>query len=197
MSRQGVSLLLALFIVATTSACAGDAIEPGTKAPSFTLKDPDGKEYALDTFLENKLVTVMFIATQCPVSNAYNPRMVKLYKDYAERGVAFVGINSNKQEGISEIKNHAAENGFQFPVLKDPGNVIADAYGATVTPEVFVVSPDGMVRYHGRIDDSRNPDNITSSDLREALNALLSGKEPTRAATKPFGCTIKRVKKES
>jgi len=190
-------LLLAMVMFTVSSALAGDAVEIGSKAPPFSLKDVDGKEHSLAGFLENKLVAVMFIATQCPVSNAYNERMVELNKDYASRGVAFVGINSNKQEGVEEIKDHSASNGFKFAVLKDPGNVVADAFGAKVTPEVFVISPDGTVRYHGRIDDSKDADDVTSQDLRAALDALLTGKEPASAATKAFGCTIKRVKKES
>jgi peroxiredoxin len=111
--------------------------------------------------------------------------------------VAFVGINSNKQEDVSEIKEHAAEHGFKFTLLKDPGNVVADAYDAKVTPEVFVIAADGTVRYHGRIDDNKDGSEVTSQDLRAALDALLAGKEPARAATKAFGCTIKRVKKDS
>ena len=189
--------LLMLLVAAGKMVLAGDAVEPGTKAPAFNLKDVDGKDHTLADFQGNKFVVVMFIATQCPVSNAYNTRMVKLYEDYASRDVAFVGINSNKQEGVSEIKKHAAEHGFTFTILKDPGNVVADAYDAKVTPEVFVISADGVVRYHGRIDDNMDPAEVQAHDLRAALDALLSGKEPSRAATKAFGCTIKRVKKET
>jgi len=191
-----VPVLLSL-IMAGRGALAGDTIDPGMKAPEFNLKDVEGKDHTLADFQENKFVVVMFIATQCPVSNAYNERMVKLYSDYASREVAFVGINSNKQEGVSEIKEHAAEHGFKFTILKDPENVVADAYDAKVTPEVFVIGADGTVRYHGRIDDNKDGSEVTSQDLRAALDALLAGKEPARAATKAFGCTIKRVKKDS
>jgi len=176
---------------------AGESIEAGSKAPSFSLKDVDGHEYSLTDFSKKKFVVLMFIATQCPVSNAYNTRMVKLYDDYASREVAIVGINSNRQEAIDEIKDHSKSNGFKFTVLKDPGNVMADAYGAQVTPEIYVIDPAGIVRYHGRIDNDRNIEEADTHDLRAALDALLSGNEPSRAETKAFGCTIKRVKKES
>ena len=189
--------LLMLLVAAGKMVLAGDAVEPGTKAPAFNLKDVDGKDHTLADFQGNKFVVVMFIATQCPVSNAYNTRMVKLHEDYASRDVAFVGINSNKQEGVSEIKKHAEEHGFAFTILKDPGNIVADAYDAKVTPEVFVISADGVVRYHGRIDDNMDAAEVQSHDLRAALDDLLAGKEPSRAATKAFGCTIKRVKKET
>jgi len=186
-----------LLILPSDSSVAG-AVEIGKQAPPFTLKDPDGKEHSLSDFLSSHNYTVlMFIATQCPISNDYNERMAALHKDYAPKNIAFVGINSNKQEGVEEIKEHAAKNGFAFPILKDWNNIVADAYGAQVTPEVFVLDQQAVVLYHGRIDDARNPAKITSHDLRVTLDALLAGKPVSRTKTKAFGCTIKRVKKES
>ena len=174
-----------------------ESLEVGKVGPSFTLKDVGGKEYSLKGFLESKFTVLMFIATQCPVSNAYKERMVQLEKEYAPKDIAFVGINSNKQEDIAEIKEHAAEHGFRFPVLKDWNNVVADEYGAQFTPEIFVLDGKGIVRYHGRIDDAKNPEKITTHDLSETLDSLLAGKPVPRPETKAFGCTIKRVKKES
>lgn len=187
----------ALILLLQSNSVALPPAEIGKPAPSFTLKDVEGKEYSLNDFLTKKYTVVMFIATQCPISNDYNERMVALYNDYAPKDIAFVGINSNKQESIEEIKEHSTKNGFKFPVLKDWNNVVADAYGAQVTPEVFVLDANATVLYHGRIDDSRNPSKIKTHDLREALDALLAGKTVARAETKAFGCTIKRVKKES
>ncbi len=191
-------VLAAAVVVFTRSITAPmPSVEVGKKAPSFTLKDVDGKERSLESFLSARYTVVMFIATQCPVSNAYNERMAALHKDYAGKEIAFVGINSNKQESAEEVKEHAAENGFTFPVLKDWNNVTADAYGAQVTPEVFVLDQHATVLYHGRIDDSRNAENIKTKDLRVTLDALLAGKAAPRPETKAFGCTIKRIKKES
>ncbi len=170
------------------------AVKVGDSAPPFSLKNYDGKEYSLGKLLkENKLVVVMFIATQCPVSNAYNERMVGLYSTYHGKDIAFVGINANEKESVDEIASHSKEHGFLFPVLKDEGNKIADAYGAQVTPETFVITPDGKVRYHGRIDDNRNAEKVQEHSLSSALDALLAGKEPGRTETKAFGCSIKRV----
>jgi peroxiredoxin len=188
----GLSLFLSLAIAAPPS-----ALTPGTKAPSFTLNDVNGKSQSLNDYSTSKFVALIFIATRCPVSNAYNERMAKLDKDYAAKGITFLGINSNSQEDVEEVKDHARKNGFMFTVLKDPNNTVADAYGATVTPEVYVIDNKGVIRYHGRIDDSRDIDEISSQDLRSALDALLSGKEAAKADTKAFGCSIKRVKKQS
>jgi peroxiredoxin len=120
--------------------------------------------------------------------------MESLGREYAAKGIPLVGINSNKTEPAAEVKEHAVKHGFTFPVLKDDGNRIADAYGATHTPEVFVLDPKGNLLYHGRIDENQDdPRGVKSPDLRNALDAVLSGRPVPAAETKAFGCTIKRV----
>jgi peroxiredoxin len=128
-----------------------------------------------------------------PVSNAYNERMEALAKEYMPKGVRFIGVTSNKQESMAEVAQHSEKNGFDFTVVKDPNNVIADKWGAMVTPEAYVLDADGMLRYHGRIDDSQNPAGVKSQDLKAALDAVLDGRAPEKSETKAFGCTIKRV----
>jgi len=163
------------------------------EAENFTLKDYNGEEHQLTNYTDNKAIVVMFIATRCPVSNDYNDRMVELYNDYADKSVAFLGINSNKSEPVKEIKEHAEKHGFQFPVLKDHENVIADRFGATRTPEVYVLDPELNVVYHGRIDDSQRESQVETQDLRTALDQVLAGKPVSNPKTKAFGCTIKKV----
>jgi peroxiredoxin len=169
----------------------------GEPAPDITL--PIVREGAKETLAlkevlaKNKLTVVMFIATQCPVSNAYNARMADIAKEYMPKGVAFVGVNSNKQETMAEIAEHARQNRFGFAVVKDDKNVVADRYGARVTPEIFVIDATGVVRYHGRIDEKQDGKDIKSPDLKNALDALLAGKAPPAPETKAFGCSIKRV----
>ena len=172
-------------------------IEQPTRVSDFSLEDYNGIKHSLSDYRDSKAIVLMFIATQCPVSNAYNERMVKLDEDYAAKGIAFVGINANRQEGIQEIARHAKEHGFGFPVLRDVDNRVADAYDAQVTPEIFVIDSLGTLRYHGRIDDSRDIGGVHTQDLRLALDALLGGKDVPRAETKAFGCSIKRVKSSS
>ena len=186
---------LVVLLAAPLGAVAAD-LKIGAPAPDFTLPNAiDGKAVALkDLIAKNKAVAVLFVATKCPVSNAYNTRMAALGKEYAAKGIALVGINSNKSEPAAEVKAHAEKHGFTFAVLKDEGNRIADTYGASHTPEVFVVDPKGALLYHGRIDENQDdPKGVKSPDLRNALDAVLAGKPVPVAQTKAFGCSIKRV----
>lgn len=185
---------LALLLMGLLLSFALQAGEGTKKVKPFTLEDYNGVKHSLADYKTSKAIVLMFIATQCPVSNAYNGRMVELQKDYSSKGVTFVGINSNKQEGIEEIKSHATEHGFDFPVLKDWNNVIADQLGASVTPEIYVLNPNLEILYHGRIDDSQREGRVSSKDLRLSLDKILSGKPVDIQETKAFGCTIKRIK---
>jgi len=170
------------------------ADEPKKKVNDFTLEDYGGAKHSLTDYKSSKAIVLMFIATQCPVSNGYNGRMVELYKDYASKGVSFIGINANKQESVEEVRNHSKEHGFEFPVLKDWNNVVADKLEASVTPEIYVLNSKLEILYHGRIDDSQRENRVTSKDLRSALDRILSGKAVEITETKAFGCSIKRIK---
>lgn len=188
--------LLAVLVLFAVCAQAGEmkSLSVGDPAPSFVLKNYDGKEVNLKKVLNgNKFAVVMFISTQCPVSNGYNERMEKLYETYSAKGVSFVAINANKEEDVQAIADHAKEHGFKFPVVKDAGNKIADLYNAQVTPETYVINSSGKLLYHGRIDDNRNAAKVTTNDLADALDKLLAGKELTATTTKAFGCSIKRI----
>lgn len=182
----GLLLLGASLVFAQT-------LQPGAKAPSFTLRDVSGNPVDFKS-LKGDITVVTFVATKCPISNDYNTRMDALYKDYKGKGVKFVFVNSNSTEPAAEVDQHAKAN-FSFSVYKDPDNVVADMFGAQVTPEVFVFDKDGVLRYHGAIDDSRNESKVTNKVLRSALDAMLAGQAVPTAQTKAFGCTIKRSKK--
>jgi len=165
------------------------------KIDNFTLQDVEGAKHALTDYMRYKAVVLMFISTQCPVSNGYNTRMAALHNDYKDKGVVFLGINSNKAESVDEIRSHAKEHGLGFTILKDPNNEVADKLQASVTPEIYVLNSELELLYHGRIDDNSRGTNITAQDLRKALNEILVGKPVSVSRTKAFGCTIKRVDK--
>jgi len=187
-------LVLAGALTLSQALLAG-APQVGAPAPAFTLTTVDGKTFSLaDAARSHKAVVVMFIATKCPYSNAYNDRMRDMAAAYEKQGVLFAGINSNKTEPAEEVIDHAKKHGFAFPLMKDPDNKVADLYEARHTPEIFVVDPDGKLRYHGRIDENyEEPARVTSPDLKNALDALIAGRPIAKAETKAFGCSIKRV----
>ncbi len=198
MNFRFIGLIIAVFFTSNISfSQEGFHESPGIieSVENFTLKDYSGDEYSLQEFTDSEAIVILFIATRCPVSNAYNQRMASLHKDYSDKPITFLGINSNKQEDIGEIKKHAKENGLEFVILKDPNNIIADKFNAKFTPEIFVLNSDFNILYHGRIDDSRRESEVESMDLKVALDEILDGKEVSITETKAFGCTIKRVDK--
>lgn len=186
-----VGVALALSLAAGVASATGVSV--GQKLQPFKMKQATGQELDLASLQGRKAYVLAFIATQCPVSNAYNARMAAFAKEYDPKGVAFIGINSNRQEPPAEIVEHAKKNGFSFPILKDDGNVKADEFGAQVTPEVYVFDAGWTLRYHGRIDDDRSGSAVASQDLKAAVDAVVAGQEVRLKETKAFGCTIKRV----
>jgi peroxiredoxin len=201
MKRNLSFLLASLFVIAGAIFAAGaraegEIPEPpaiGATIEDFTLPDVDNKERSLKSLAGKNGTVLLFIAVQCPVSNAYNERMEKLAADYKAKGIAVIGINSNVAEDAAAVKAHAEQNKLSFPILKDPGNKIADRLGAKVTPEAYFIGHDNRLVYHGRIDNARNAAQLETSDLRNALDAALAGKAVEKTEAKAFGCSIKRA----
>jgi peroxiredoxin len=202
MRTRNLSILFALlFVVAgavlsIAARAEGEVPAPpaiGATIEDFTLPDVDNKERSLKSLAGKNGTVLLFIAVQCPVSNAYNERMAKLAEDYQAKGIAVIGINSNVAEDAAAVKAHATEHKLSFPILKDPGNKIADRLGASVTPEAYFLDANNKLIYRGRIDNSRNAAQVESSDLRNALDAALAGKSVEKTEAKAFGCSIKRA----
>ena len=200
--KRNLSILLAsLFVIAGAIFAAGARAESEVPEPpaigatieDFTLPDADNKERSLKSLAGKNGTVLLFISVQCPVSNDYNERMEKLAQDYKAKGVAVIGINSNVAEDAAAVKAHAEKNKLSFPILKDPGNKIADRLGAKVTPEAYFLDSSNKLLYHGRIDNARNAAQLETSDLRNALDAALGGKAVEKTEAKAFGCSIKRA----
>ncbi len=200
--RPGILLAFAGGIAAvflTSAAALADSSPLGRKIDDFTLEDARGRARSLKDWSDSKLVVVAFLGTECPLANLYAPRLSEMSKQFGAKGVAFVGINSNQQDSITEMASHATRHGIAFPMLKDPANKIADRFGAVRTPEVFVLDADRTVRYVGRIDDQygvgfQKP-TAGRNDLQVAIEELLSGKPVSQPAAPAIGCLIGRVKR--
>lgn len=188
-------LLVAGVVFAPAARAEGELTSPaiGATIEDFTLPDVDNTERSLKSLAGKNGTVLLFIAVQCPVSNAYNERMEKLAQDYKDKGIAVIGINSNVAEDAAAVKAHAGQNKLSFPILKDPGNKIADKLGAIVTPEAYFLDGSNKLVYHGRIDNARNAAQIESNDLRNAIDATLAGKAVEKTEAKAFGCSIKRA----
>jgi len=199
-----LGIVAAVVVILAGAAAIGWRVYSGPAAPpaqvalgqavaDFSLPDTNGQQHSLASLKGEKGTLVIFIATQCPYSNAYNQRMEALHRDYAGRGIRVVGINPNKTEPAEEVRSHASENGMTFLVLKDPDNRLADYFGASVTPEAYLLDAGGVLRYHGRLDADHKDAGLNSGELRQALDELLGGQAVANTGKKAFGCTIKRV----
>ncbi|HMY76400.1 MAG TPA: redoxin domain-containing protein, partial [Blastocatellia bacterium] len=186
-----LSLLVALSVQSQTQA-VGALLTAGAAAPDFELKDLSGQPHALKDY-RGKPAVIAFLSARCPISNAYKDRVKAVAEDYAKLGVSFLGINASADEPLEEVRAHAEQNGFKFTILKDEGNIIADAYAAERTPKVYVIDAEGVLRYQGRIDSSHNPRLVKRQDLRAALDELLAGKPVSVAGTQAMGCVLQRV----
>jgi peroxiredoxin len=168
----------------------------GSRAPDFDLPGVDGKKHSLASFGGKPVLVVMFTCNHCPYVKDYEGRMVSIQRDYASKGVQLVAINSNDEkaypeDSFPEMVKRAKAKGFNFPYLRDETQKTVEAYGGVCTPHVFAFDGGRTLRYRGRIDDSRDPSKVTSSDLRNALDDLLADRPVRVPDTRPFGCSIK------
>ena len=181
-------------------------LEIGSPAPDFNLPGVDGRSYKLSDFSDAKVLVVVFTCNHCPTAQAYEKRINALANDYRGKGVALVAISPNDPQAVrldelgytdlsdsfEEMKIRAKDHKFDFPYLYDGADEkVSRAYGPTATPHVFIFDQDRKLRYVGRIDNSEKPDKVTSSDTRNAIEALLSGRKVPVERTKTFGCSIK------
>ncbi len=199
---RNVNVTVVAALLSLTMGVRGDGRVPtgtlGRRIEAFALQDYRGKTYSLGDWDDRELVVVAFLGTECPLAKLYAGRLQTLADKYGPRGVAFVGINPNVQDSVTELGAYARRHGVTFPLLKDVGNKVADACGATRTPEVFLLDQNRVVQYHGRIDDQyvvgvqRNK--ATREDLRAAIDELLEGKPVAVPETAALGCLIGRVR---
>ncbi len=171
-------------------------IELGTRAPDFDLPGVDGRRYSLASFEDRPVLVVMFWCNHCPYVKAYEERAVAIQKDYAAKGVQLVAINSNDdraypEDSFPEMVKRSKEKHFNFPYLRDKPQKVVEAYGGVCTPHIFAFDSRRILRYRGRIDDSKEPSKVSVHDLKNALDDLVAGREVRVPDTRPFGCSIK------
>jgi peroxiredoxin len=194
-SVASLTLILAILVPQAT----GERPSPiGQQIKPFELQDYLGAKHKLADWAGNKAVVVVFLGTECPLAKLYGPRLAQLAAEYEPRGVAFVGIDSNQQDSLAEIAHYARTHKLEFPILKDPGNAVADQFGALRTPEAFLLDPQWTVRYWGRVDDQYgvgySRPAARRNDLAIALDEFLAGNPIATPTTETAGCIIGRLR---
>ena len=204
-----VSLLFATFLPAAENF---PTLPLGASAPDFQLPGVDGRNWTLKDFADSKILVILFTCNHCPTAQHYEEPIKQIVTDYKSKGVALVAINPNDPRGLRldelawtdlgdsfpEMKARAAERHYNYPYLHDGDTeAVAHAYGPVATPHVFVFDAGRKLRYVGGIDDSERAKHVTKNYLRDALDALLEGKEPPVAKTKVIGCSTKWSDKQS
>lgn len=195
-------LALTLLTILSTTFIDIDQLNIGDKAAKAELKMQgiDGKSISLKELKKENGVCVIFSCNTCPYVIGWEDRYNEIYKECANNNIGFVLVNSNeaKRDGddsMAAMKDHAKEKGYlDFAYVVDENNVLADAFGATKTPDVFLFNGNMELVYKGAIDDNmKEKDNVKEPFLKNAVKALRSGKAIDPAETKALGCSIKRA----
>ena len=170
----------------------------GTKAPSFTLVNVDGRTVSLADYEEKPVLLVMFICNHCPYVKHIAPYLSLLGRDYMFKGVGIIAINSNDASAYpadspEQMVHESEERGYYFPYLYDETQEVAKAYQSACTPDFFVFDRHQKLVYRGQLDGSRpgNDIPVTGEDLRAALDAVLAGKPVPENQKPSMGCNIK------
>ncbi|MBY0527210.1 MAG: thioredoxin family protein [Gemmataceae bacterium] len=199
MFRFAVACLVAAGLAFVSPIKAGEfnkKLSIGDAAPGFNaLEGVDGKMYGLDAFKGKDVIVICVTCNHCPVAVAYEDRLIDFAKKYtsaSDSKVALVAINVNNGEDdkLPKMKERAKAKGFNFPYIYDPSQKLGRAYGASVTPEFYVLDKDRKIAYMGAMDDSQNAEKVKTNYLEAAVKSLLDGKKVEKAETRPFGCGV-------
>jgi peroxiredoxin len=168
----------------------------GDIAPPFEgLRGADGRRHGFSDYADADVLVVIFSSNRCPTAKAYASRLRALDADLASRGVRLILVNSNDphlypDESLEGMVERASADGYTFPYLVDEGQRLARTWGPTCTFHAFVLDRDRRLRYEGRFDNARLEERVTSHDLRNAIEAVLAGREVAVTQTRAFGCSL-------
>jgi thiol-disulfide isomerase/thioredoxin len=193
MKSYGWMALLALAGSLSLSAVELTCLQEGSLAETKTNLFKPSSDAA-----EGRFVAVLFIRSDCPISNKYAPELSRIQKDFASRGISFFLVHCDRDESVAEIRTHAREYALDFPILLDPTHKLVKKAGAKATPEAALFDAKGVLLYHGRIDD-RFPQlgteriKPTEATFRNALEAALSAR-PMPRSIPAIGCSIRDLR---
>lgn len=168
-------------------------------SPEAKMKDISGKEVSFKDAMKKNGLLVMFSCNTCPVVGKYQSRTLETAKFAVDNGVGVIVLNSNEAtrgdgESFDDMKDYGKDQGYQFSYVLDKNSAMADAFGATRTPEVFLFDKSGKLTYHGAIDDNANdPEEVTRKHAKIAIEEMIAGKNVSTTKTRFVGCGIKRL----
>lgn len=168
----------------------------GDVAPPLDLPDTDGLRHSLDDDAGAAATVVVWTCNHCPYALAWHDRIADVARDYSDRGVRFVAVNSNDAgrypaDSLEAMRDRVAAEDWPFPYLHDSSQDAARAWGAATTPHVFALDSERRLRYEGAPDPDYGAPAHEAVWLREALDHILAGRQPARPRTEPVGCSIK------
>jgi peroxiredoxin len=172
-------------------------LQPGDKAPAFTLPATDGKTYSLKDFDKNRYLVVFFTCNHCPYVIGSDEVTRKTVEKYLKKDVGFAGINSNSEntypeDSFDNMVGRMEQNKFPWVYLYDQTQAIARAYGALRTPHFYLFDQNRKLVYTGRgVDSPRDTSRMTVNNLDIALDELTSGRKLSVSMTNPIGCNVK------
>ena len=199
MTRFRLFAIPVLACLAASAALAGAALPIGSPIPmaDVKMKSVDGREFAVNDVKKPAGTLVVFTCNHCPFAKMWETRIVELGNTYAAKGVGVIAVNANdpkvaEEDSFDIMQQRAKDRGMRFPYAVDATSNVARAFGATKTPEAFLFDKDGKLVYHGTIDDNgQEPEKVENAYLRNALDAVLAGREVPVKETKSIGCGIK------
>jgi|LFRM01.1.fsa_nt_gb peroxiredoxin len=195
-----IQLLFFTLLALSAITLSAQPISVGSVAPDFSLKNIDGSTISLSDYSDEKGVMVIFSCNPCPYVIAYEDRIIDLHNKYASQGIPLVLINPNDTEkqpvdSMGEMRVRAEEKNYPFPYLKDSDQSVYKAYGASRTPEIFLLKNSGdgnfKVFYTGTVDDNyKDASEVKVAYASNAMEALLQGETSDPASTVAIGCSI-------
>jgi peroxiredoxin len=199
MTRKTLLAIPVVVCLAASAALAGGPLGIGAGIPmaDVKMKSVDGKELAIADVKQPAGTLVVFTCNHCPFAKMWETRIVELGNTYAAKGIGVVAVNANDpkvaaEDSYDDMQKRAKERGMQFPYVVDDTSNVARAFGATKTPEAFLFDKDGKLVYHGAVDDNgQEPSKVENAYLKNALDAVASGKDVPVKETKSIGCGIK------
>ncbi|NND09435.1 MAG: thioredoxin family protein [Saprospiraceae bacterium] len=193
-------LFLVSVLAMSMSLLPGTAYQVGDVVADFELKGVDDKMISLSDYMGDGGLILVFTCNTCPYAQLYEDRLIELHQTFAERGFPVLAVNPNDPiskpgDGFAQMKQRATEKEFPFPYLFDADQIVFPKFGATRTPEVFLLDANRVLRYTGAIDDNpKDAASVQKAYVREAIEAIQNGNSPEPTKTKAIGCGIK-VKK--